>query len=540
MYRYLFKKNPYIFLYFILAPLRALSSVAVAGALSIAIDFANSGDLTDIWKYVLVFSVYIVLDLFIDAADQAVRLRITKNVIVALKSDVYHKLSRMCYIRFFQRNSADYLSNMTTDAETLRASYFYIILNMYANFLRCAVALGILIWISPALGIFVLATSLLQTLIPILYSRKLKQSGKEYSDAQEGQMKVLKENLSAFLTSKTFHMEEHLEQNYVESLEKAEECRRKAKFTKEWSSSLSYVFNQIAHLGVFLFGAVLVIQDVITVSEIVAASELIVYISYPILWLNGDLAELRTANVSAQKLQALLDEPEDVGGKQEIPLGSGAISVQKLQFSYGDRKILSDITYTFEAGKKYLIIGASGSGKSTLLNLIAGLRADYTGAISLNGTEIRQLSRYSLTQNLCALNHEPFLFDDTLYNNVCLYEKIDEDCVLKALDRVELHNFVSSLPKGIHTPLGENASTMSGGEKQRVVIARALVRQTPILLLDESTSHLDPITAADIERLVLSLEGVTVLLVSHNATEAAKQHADNILEMRNGMLHPLS
>lgn len=536
MYRYLFRKNPHILLYFILAPLRALSSVAVAGALSIAIDFATNGDLSDVWKYVVIFSVYILLDLFIDAADQAVRLKIAKNTIVALKSDVYHKLSRMCYVHFFQRNSADYLSNMTTDVETLRESYFYIILNMYANFLRCAVALGILVWLSPALGVFVLVTSLLQTLVPIMYSKKLERAGKEYSDAQEDQMKVLKENLSAFLTAKTFHMEDQIERNYVASLENAEERRRKSKFTKEWTSSLSYVFNQIAHLGVFLFGAVLVIKGKITVADIVAASELIVYISYPILWLNGDLAELRTAKVAAQKLQAIMDEPEDLGGTEELPQQSGAISVHNLNFAYGNRAILSDVTYEFEQGKKYLIIGASGSGKSTFLNLIAGLRNDYTGDISLNGIEIRRLSRYSLTQNVCAINQEPFLFDDTLYNNVSLYEKIDEGSVIKALERAELSSFVQSLPNGIHTPLGENASTMSGGEKQRVVIARALVRHTPVLLLDESTSHLDPATAADIERLVLGLEDVTVLLVSHNATETAKKFSDEVMEMRNGHL----
>lgn len=99
-----------------------------------------------------------------------------------------------------------------------------------------------------------------------------------------------------------------------------------------------------------------------------------------------------------------------------------------------------------------------------------------------------------------------------------------------------MSSFVQSLPNGIHTPLGENASTMSGGEKQRVVIARALVRHTPVLLLDESTSHLDPATAADIERLVLGLEDVTVLLVSHNATETAKKFSDEVMEMRNGHL----
>ena len=240
--------------------------------------------------------------------------------------------------------------------------------------------------------------------------------------------------------------------------------------------------------------------------------------------------------MAAQKLQTLLDEPEDLGGSEELSQQSGSISVQNLNFSYGDRVILSNITYQFERGKKYLIIGTSGSGKSTFLNLIAGLRNDYAGTISLNGVEIRQLSRFSLTQNICAINQEPFLFDDTLYNNVSLYEKIDEESVMKALERVELSSFVQALPNGIHTPLGENASTMSGGEKQRVVIARALVRHTPVLLLDESTSHLDPTTAADIERLVLGLEDVTVLLVSHNATEAAKKYSDEVMEMREGTL----
>lgn len=539
MYRYLFRKNPGILLYLILAPLRALSAVAVAGALAIAIDFANNGDLADVWKYVLVFGVYIVLDLLIDAADQAVRLRITKKTMVALRSELYHKLSHMCYVHFFQRNSADYLSNMTTDGEVLRDSYFRVILNMYADFLRCAVALGILIWISPALGLFVLVTSLLQTLVPIFYANKLKRLGKAYSDAQERHMKALKENLSAFLTAKIFHMERHLEENYARALEDAEESKRKAKFTKEWTSSLSYVFNQLAHLGVFLFGAVLVIRNRITVSEIVAASELIVYISYPILWLNGDLVDLRTAKISAQKLQALLDEPEDCGGSETLAQSSGKISLQDLNFGYGTRDILSHITYTFERGKKYLIVGGSGSGKSTLLHLIAGLRGDYTGGIFLGDTEIRSLSRQSLTSNLCAINQEPFLFDDTLYHNICLYEAIDEAQVMKALERVELLPLVRSHPEGIYMRLGENASAMSGGEKQRVVIARALVRRTPVLLLDESTSHLDPDIAAEIETLVLGLEDVTVLLVSHNATETAMQCADEILQMKDGCLHSM-
>lgn len=540
MYRYIIRKSPGIILYFILAPLRALSAAACAGALAVAVDYANGGDLSRVWKYVLVFSVYILLDLIIDALDQAVRLRLTKRAMVALKSDVYHKLSHMCYVHFFQRNTADYMSNMTMDVEILRDSYFYILLKMYADFLRFAVAIAVLLWISPVLGFFVLVTSLLQTLVPILYAKKLERAGEQHSNAQENHMRVLKENLSAFMTAKTFHMEDKLERNYVDVLESAEECRRKMQFTKEWTSSLSYVFNQVAHLGVFLLGAIISIKGKITIAEVVAASELIVYISYPILWLNGELTELRTAKAPSRKLQAIINEPEDLGGEDSLDRPSGQISVCDLRFSYGGREILSGITYEFQSGKKYLIVGASGSGKSTFFNIIAGLRYDYTGKIILGNVELRDLSRQSLTNSLCVINQEPFLFDDTLYNNVCLYEEIDEASVIEALNRVELHNFLSELPKGINTPLGENAAAMSGGEKQRVVIARALVRKTPVLLLDESTSHLDPNTAAGIERLVLNLNGVTVLLVSHNATETARNLSDEVLEMKDGVLQLIS
>ena len=155
----------------------------------------------------------------------------------------------------------------------------------------------------------------------------------------------------------------------------------------------------------------------------------------------------------------------------------------------------------------------------------------------LDDTEIRNLSRQSLTRFLCIINQEPFLFDDTLYNNVCLYEPIDENSVINVLQRVGLGSFISNLPQGVHTSLGEGAVNMSGGEKQRVVIARALVRKTPILLLDESTSHLDPHTTSEIESLVLSLRDVTVLLVSHNASDNAKKAFDQVLEMSNGILN---
>lgn len=534
MYRYMIRKNPYLLLYLIVSPLRSVSAIAVSGALSSAIHYAAGGSLGDVWKYVLAFTLYILIDFAMDASDQAARFHIMKHTMIALKSDVYHKVSQMCYLRFFASHSGELLSNMTTDTETIRGSYFSVILTLYSEFLNGLAALVVLMFVSSVLGFFVLITILIQAMVPLCFSKVLEQAGANYSNAQAANMRTLKENLSAFLTAKSFHIENPLERNYIYTLEKAEDARCRSKFLKEFSVSVSYVFNMVAQLGVFLIGAVLVIQNIISIAEVVASAELITSISYPILYLNTGLAELRTANVAIKKVQNLLNTPEDHGGSQDLSQQCGNICVSDLRFSYGDRQILSHVNCHFYAGKKYLIVGASGSGKSTFLTLLAGLRSDYQGEITINGVDIRKLTRASLARNLCMINQEPFLFDDTLYNNICLYEHIEEARVWNALERVELLPFAQNI--GLHIPLGENASTMSGGEKQRVVIARALVRNTPVLLLDESTSHLDPNTAAEIEKLVLGLQDVTVLLISHNATQTAVQHCDEVLEMRDGML----
>lgn len=531
MLKYLIHKNHYILLYLLVSPLRAISNVACAGALAVAINYASSGELSSAWQYALFFGIYILVDLLIDMADQAVRFKIAERTMTALRADAFHKLANMCYTHYFEHNSADYLAILNTDAEIIRKSYFFIILSMYSDFLRCATAIAILIYMSPVLGIFVLGTSLLQALIPIIFSNRLENAGKVHSDMQSQYMKTLKESLLAFPVAKVFHIESILESRHKAALLAAEKQQRKMSILKEWTSSLSFVFNQIAHLGVFLLGAILNIKGRVSIAEIIAASELIVYISYPILWLNGEFSELRLAKASAQKIKSILSETDDVGGNIDLPKAAHSIEVKDLSFQYGSRQVLSNVSFLFESGKKYLITGHSGGGKSTLFRLILGFQEDYQGNILIGNRNIKDLTRESLSNCMCLIPQEPYLFDDTLYNNICLYEQLDEQIVMDVIRRVGLGDLVSSLPNGVHTALGEGGMNLSGGEKQRVSLARAFVRNIPILLLDEITSNLDPATAREIEDLVLEMPQKTVLLISHNASSEAQKRVDAILNL---------
>ena len=390
--------------------------------------------------------------------------------------------------------------------------------------------------ISPALGVFVYATSILQAVVPILFAPMMEKLGANFSKSQETYMRTLKEHFSAFMTAKVFHMEDTLDQNYSEALEKTEENKRMLSTRKVLASNVSFIFSTVTYLGIYLFGAVLVIKGHISTGAIIAAAQLSTYISNPIYALNSSLTELKSTSAPIRKLNELLARPYDNGGEKVLVNGKGNISIRDLSFAYGEKQILHSVSCDFEHGKKYLIVGGSGSGKSTLLNLMAGLRSDYSGSISLDGIDSKELSRQSLTRNLCYLSQEPFLFDDTLYNNVCLFSKVSEKSIADVLEQVELQHFVETLPDGIHTQIREGASTMSGGEKQRVAIARALLTGSKMLLLDESTCHLDAETAQSIERLVMGIKDVTVVLVSHNATLVAQEMADAIFELKNGVL----
>ena len=536
MYRYLFIKKVPVILYAILAPASALCSVVTAAAMAAAVDYGTHGELDQIWIYALFFGGYILLDFLVDTAARLVRHRLVEQVMTALLSDVHHKIIRLPAAVFARRNTADYIANLTADMDVLRGSYFAVLLELYMTMIRLAAATGVLFWTNGLLGAFVLANVLLQTAVPLLFAKRLELAGRRYSDAQERHLVAMKESLAAFLTAKTFHIEDRMSARYAAAMGAAEACRRRTNALKAVSSNVSFIFSGTTHLGVFLFGGALTLAGVLSTAQVVAASQLIVYISSPIYTLNANLADLRTARISAQKLRELLDQPEDLGGDERPARPGGALEVRDLSFSYGQRAVLSHVSWTFQPGGKYLLTGASGGGKSTLLSLLAGLRGDYRGSITLGGTEMRQLCRESVSGSVCVMTQEPFVFDDTLYNNVALCAPMEEERVVRALEEAGLGAFLAALPEGLRTRVGENAAGMSGGERQRLVVARARARRTPVLLLDEATSHLDPDTAGGIERTVLGLEGVTVVLVAHNATEEAERLADAVLELRDGRI----
>jgi ATP-binding cassette subfamily C protein len=197
----------------------------------------------------------------------------------------------------------------------------------------------------------------------------------------------------------------------------------------------------------------------------------------------------------------------------------GDIELQDVSLSLGEKTVLNHVSLTFEKGKKYLLTGESGAGKSTLLHVISGLYDDYQGEVKIGGCDLKTAPKEALSRLVSLASQEIFLFNDTIRNNITLFEEYSEESVQKVLRQCGLEELIARLPDGLDTVISENGSNFSGGEKQRLNLARALIRDSDILLLDEVSANLDPETTDFIERTVLGLDGKTVISVSHKMPE---------------------
>jgi ATP-binding cassette subfamily B protein len=443
---------------------------------------------------------------------------------------------RLPYTEFRKNNSAEYLAQLTSNIEIVRDSYFSTILQLYPEILKFVVATVMLLWLSPWIGGYVLLLAAFQLVVPAVFSKRIVETGKRFAASSENYMVTLKENLLSYETAVQYQILDALARRHRQKNTNLETARSRTRLINSLSYEVSYAIGNVMYLGIYVIGAVLSLTGRLGIPAIVAASQLMVYIASPLTTISGDMAELKSSRKIVQQYMQLLTVPETGDGSARPAHFTGSLELRNLSFSYSGRDLFDHLSYTFEKGKKYIIHGASGCGKSTLLKLINRMLSPEGGEITLDGVAIQNFDRKAYAEKLCCIPQEPFLFDDTILENVRLYRDYTEAQVVDALQKAGLAQTVGQLAEGIHTRIGENASFLSGGEKQRLAIARALLSSPEILLVDEGTSHLDPATAQRIESLLFSIPDMTVIAVSHILHPSTVQMADQLLYVSNGKI----
>lgn len=222
-------------------------------------------------------------------------------------------------------------------------------------------------------------------------------------------------------------------------------------------------------------------------------------------------------------------------GQETVLALDRGIALKDLTFGYeAEKPVLENVSFTFEAGKSYALVGASGSGKSTLLNLLMAAHAGYTGEILYDDTELREIGSESLYEMVSVVQQNVFIFNASIRDNITMFSDFPKEAVDRAIELSGLSGLIAE--RGEAYLCGENGSGLSGGEKQRISIARSLLKQSRVLLVDEATAALDPQTAIQVSNAILELSGLTRIVVTHALEESLLRRYDCVLTLKNGRI----
>lgn len=537
MLKYLKKSKKTLYSYLFFTPLASLIGFGYLFIIQYVTDMALGGSLSDVKQFGFFALCYIGLDAFVYFMQSMSQKKLIQISMIHLKEDLMRALLKKDITDFFSHNTSYYISLFNNDLKLIEEKMFNNYFYMYKKIFGFTFAIVCSLFISPLMTLIITALGLLSLTIPIFFSNKLTQSQSSYTTHNAHYTSKINDILSGFEVIKSFNIQKQVvssHDDYNQRLENSKYSYNRLNFIVTW---INMNVTQIMYIMAFVLGVYLVIKGQITIGSVVAMSQLIGSLVAPINDVSNALAEIKSVKPLTEKLDGILqsDANEQV---ESLPLPKDFnVYVKDLSFSYDQEYMaLKHINLTFKKHKKYALVGPSGCGKSSLVKLLLHFYCANSGAIMINDTPINDLPARALYQGFAAIHQQVFMFDDTLRNNITLYKDYPEEAIQKVITLTKLDELINRLPQGIDSPLTENGKILSGGEKQRISIARALIQQASFLILDEATANLDAETAYHIESTLLHSSDATCLFITHHLNPNILQEMDCIYVMKDGQI----
>lgn len=521
----------------LLQPITVGINVGMAVVCQMVIDVIT-GDSNRTLSQVFFYAVGI-LFVFVTALllERIVKPRFIERAMCRYKEYAFSELTKKSISAFSKENTGRYLSVLTSDAAEVENQYVEQQFYLYAYAALFVEALVMMLLYSPLLTAIAFVFTLLPLLVSLKTGGRLAEKDRIISDRRELFVGSLKDWLAGFPVIKSFRAEKEAIESFQKEnrlLEDMRQDRKRLYWTIEALSSWGTTF---AVLGMYFMGTLLSGKAAfgITAGTVIAFVNLMDYINYPLTVLPQFWSSRKSAIKLIDKLAALLQENvRSEGGERLTGLEEG-IRVENLSYAYEeDKPVLQSVSQNFEAGKSYAIVGASGSGKSTLLSLLMGSYDAYEGSIFFDGKELKQMQSDSLYELMTMVQQSVFIFNDTIRNNITMFREFPDTQVESVIRQSGLAALIAD--KGEDYVCGENGNGLSGGEKQRISIARALLRGAPVMLVDEATAALDAATAYEVTSAILDIEAFTRIVVTHRLEEGLLKRYDEILVMKSGSI----
>ena len=452
------------------------------------------------------------------------------------KELAFQKLTEKSIASFRDESTAAYLSALTNDAASVEADYLVQQLTVITKTVTFFGALFMMLWYSPLLTAIAVGVTALPLAASLLTGGRLQAAEKQVSERNRDFTAALSDCLSGFAVVKTFKAEREIFQLFAESDRALEQEKFSRRRLKVLIGMIGAVTGLVAQLGVFLVGAWLALSGSgLTAGTVILFVNLMNFMIGPVSELPALLAGRRAALGLIGKLADALEKDGSAGGSRTLSRLEHSIELRDVSFGYeAGKDVLRHVSACFEAGRAYAIVGGSGSGKSTLLNLLLAENTGYRGSVLLDGTELRELSPEALYGLMSVIHQNVFVFNASIRDNVSMFREFPQEALDEAIRRAHLRELLDA--RGADYLCGENGKGLSGGEKQRVSIARSLLKKSSVLLVDEATAALDVQTAHQVSSDILDLTGMTRIVVTHSLEEALLRRYDGIFVLKNGTL----
>jgi ATP-binding cassette subfamily B protein len=463
------------------------------------------------------------------AALDAVSSYTEKYLTTSVGQWVTHDLRRALYSRIQQlslayhdeKRSGDLLSRVTSDIDAIQSFINTALLGALINFITLVGMIGVMLYLNWRFTLIALSVAPILFLVVYTYTRRIKKASREVRKKEGEIVSVIEEVLSSIRVVKAFAREDYERQRLEEQSLEGVEIGLRARGLKAKLAPLVDIIVAVGTCLVLWFGARLVLNGSLS------AGSLVVFILYlgkmykPMQELSKMTDAYSKALVGYERIQEVLQtdkEVKNLPGAIRAPRFKGKIEFDHVGFSYTpETPVLKDVSITIEPGQLAALVGPTGAGKTTIISLIPRFYDPISGMVKIDGTDVKRFKQKSLRQQISFVLQETVLFHAPIWQNIAYGKpEASQSEILRAAELANADEFIKKLPEGYDTMLGERGMTLSGGQRQRIAIARAIIRDTPILILDEPTSGLD----AASEKLVFEaldrlMEGKTSIVIAH-------------------------
>lgn len=490
-------------------------------------------------KYLAAMSVFFLLSALLTLIQERIAVRLSTSTVYIMRRELFEKISRLPIKYTDTHRHGDIMSRMTNDIDNVSSAISQSLTSLFSGVITVIGAVVMMLWFSPAVTL----VAILTIPLTLIVSSMLAKFMRKYFIRQQTLLGQLNGQVEEMVTGYTTVISYGKEPEAVEKFSAiSDEFRRCSISARVWGSIMGPIMNFIGNLQYVLvagFGGFLMLRGGnITIGSIQAMLQYSKKLSRPINMIANQYSSILTALAGAERIFDILDTPDEVDeGKSDITPADihGDIDFEHIDFSYVEgERVLKDLSLSVKPGQKIAIVGATGSGKTTIVNLLTRFYELDGGRITIDGTDITEIPKATLRRAIAIVLQDTVLFSDTIRSNI-KYGRLDatDDEMKRAAATARADTFIERLPDGYDTVLAESGSNLSEGQRQLLAIARAVLADPKILILDEATSSVDTRTEMHIQKAMAELmKNRTSLIIAHSLSTI--RNADVIVVLSHG------